>query len=205
MNKLAIAFSALAFVTLSASSQASNPQPAQTRCNLREATAPNVRGLHLGMSAQQLLATFPGITKKKEMKEPIEKAKSTTGYEPAYLGFDPANDGDAKQFAGVESVAAGLYKARVVDFSVQYGGATWKSVDAWIAKLSEAFKLPSAQDWVAGPDEAPSKVLKCDGVLIEAAIQSGSASVRITNTEYQKEIEEHAKAAEDKRRQEIKP
>jgi len=204
MNKLAIAFSALAFVTWSAPSQASNPQPAQNRCTLTEATSPNVRGLRLGMSTQQLLALFPGITKKKEMKDAIEKAKSATGAEAAYLGFDPATEGDAQQFAGVGSVSAGLYKARVVDFSVQYIGAAW-TVDAWIAKLSETFKLPSAQDWVVGPNEAPNKVLKCDGILIEAAIQGGSATIRVRNTEDLKEIDERTKAAEEKKRQEIKP
>lgn len=204
MNKLAIAFSALAFVTLSASSQASNPNPAQTRCNLTEATAPSVRGLRLGMSTQQLLALFPGITKRKEMKDAIEKAKSATGLEATYLGFEPTKDGDAQQFAGVESVSAGLYKARVVDFSVQYVGAT-STIDAWIAKLSETFKLPSAQDWVLGPNEAPNKVLRCEGILIEASIQGGGASIRLRNAEYLKEIEERIKAAEEKRRQEIKP
>jgi hypothetical protein len=156
------------------------------------------------MTTQQLLAVFPGITKKKEMKDAIEKAKSATGVEAMYLGFDPATDGDAQQFAGVVSVSAGLYRARVVDFSVQYVGATW-TVDSWIATLSEAFKLPSAQDWVLGPDEAPNKVLKCDGILIEAAIQGGSASIRIRNTEYLKETEERTKAADEKKRQEIKP
>lgn len=203
MNKFAVAFFALAFVTMSAISQASNTQPAQTRCNLTEATAPSVRGLRLGMTTQQLLAVFPGITKKKEMKDAIEKAKSATGLEAVYLGFDPATDGDAQQFAGVGSVSAGLYKARVVDFSVQYLGAT-STVDAWIAKLSETFKLPSAQDWELGPDEAPNKVLRCNGILIEAAIQGGSASISVRNTESLKEIERR-KAAEEKRRQEIKP
>jgi hypothetical protein len=204
MSKFVVVLFALAFVTMSVISQASNPRSAQTRCNLTDATAPSVRGLRLGMTTQQLLAVFPGITKKKEMKDAIEKAKSATGVEAMYLGFDPATDGDAQQFAGVVSVSAGLYRARVVDFSVQYVGATW-TVDSWIATLSEAFKLPSAQDWVLGPDEAPNKVLKCDGILIEAAIQGGSASIRIRNTEYLKETEERTKAADEKKRQEIKP
>ena len=67
MNKLAIAFVALAFVTISTISQASNPQPALPKCNLTEATAPSVRGLRLGMSTQQLLALFPDSSKRKEM------------------------------------------------------------------------------------------------------------------------------------------
>lgn len=205
MNKFAVAFFALAFVTMSAISQASNPHPAQTRCNLTEATAPSVRGLRLGMTTQQLLALFPGITKKKEMKEVIEKAKSATGAEAVYLGFDPATDGDAQQFAGVESVAAAVVKARVVTFNVQYGGANWRTVDEWIAQVSETLKLPGARDWALGPSEHPNKVLQCDGIEIEAGVQGGGASLRVTNTGYFKSIEEQGKAAEEKKRRDSKP
>lgn len=205
MNKFAVAFFALAFVTMSAISQASNPQPAQTRCNLTEATAPSVRGLRLGMTTQQLLAVFPDITKKKEMKDAIEKAKSATGLEAVYLGFDPATDGDAQQFAGVESVSAGLVRARVVDFTIQYIGATWRTIDEWVAKVSEALKLPGKGDWATGWSEYPNKVLRCDGIEIEAGIQGGGASMRVTNTGYLKAIEEQGKAAEEKKRRESKP
>jgi hypothetical protein len=205
MNKFAVAFFALAFVTMSAISQASNPRSAQTRCNLTEATAPSVRGLRLGMTTQQLLAVFPGITKKKEMKDAIEKAKSATGVEAVYLGFDPATDGDAKQFAGVESVAAAVVRGRVVDFTIQYGGATWRTIDEWVEKVSETLKLPGKNDWATGPNEHPNKVLRCDGIEIEAGIQGGGASIRVRNTEYLKEIEERTKAAEERKRREVKP
>ncbi len=205
MNKLAIAFFVLAFVTLSASSQASNPYPAQTGCNLTEATAPRVRGLRLGMTTQQLLAVFPGITKKRDMKDAIEKAKSATGNEAVSLAFDPATDGDAQQFAGVVSVAAAVVKGRVVDFSIQYSGATWRTIDEWVAKVSEALKLPGKDAWATGSSEHPNKVLRCDGIEIEAGIQGSGASIRVTNTEYFKAIEEQGKAAEEKKRRDSKP
>jgi hypothetical protein len=206
MSKLAIAFFALAFVTVSASSEASSQTPAGARCNLTDATAPAVRGLKLGMSTEQLLALFPGATKRKEIKDALDRAKKAgSASEPEYLGFDPVNDGNAQQFAGVDSVSAGVYKGRVVDFSVQYGGATWRVIDEWIAKLSETFKLPGPQEWVAGPEESPNKVLKCDRVLIDAAIQGGSASLRLRNVDALKEIQEHISAMEEKKRRDSKP
>ncbi|HXI92263.1 MAG TPA: hypothetical protein VNO24_19810 [Blastocatellia bacterium] len=204
MNKLAIAFVALAFVTISTISQASNPQPALPKCNLTEATAPTVRGLRLGMSTQQLLALFPGSSKRKEMKEAVEKAKAATGNEAAYLVFDPATEGDAKQFGGVESVSAGVNKGRVIDFSIQYGGATWRDVDEWVAKLSESLKLQGAGDWTVGPSENPNKVLRCEGIEIEAAIQGGGSSIRIRNMEDVKVVADR-NAADEKKRREIKP
>lgn len=202
MKKNVVALLALGFVTISPISQATIRQ---TGCTLTEATAPSVRGLKLGMSAQQLLGLFPGVAKKKEMKDVIERAKSATSADPVVLGFDPAADGDAKQFAGVESVSAELYKAKVVDFSVQYGGATWTSVDEWIGKLSEAFKLPAAREWTSGTGETPNKVLRCNDIVIEASIQGGSASIRIRNPVYMREMEERMKAADEKRRQQVKP
>lgn len=205
MKKLVTALSAVALVMLSSSSLASNPSPVQTRCNLTEATAPKVRGLRLGMSIQQFLALFPAITKKKDFRDSIEKAKSTTSDEVVTLGFDPVVEGDAQSFAGIESVSATVYKGRVMDFSAQYGGATWRSVDEWVAKLSESFNLPRVQEWMWGPNEAPNKILNCDGIQIEAAIQGGSASIRIRNTNYLRESEERARAAEDKKRKDVKP
>jgi hypothetical protein len=204
MNKLAIAFVALAFVTVTAISQASTPQPARPKCNLTEATAPSVRGLRLGMSTQQLLALFPGSSKRREMKEAVEKARAATGNEAAYLVFDPATDGDAKQFGGVDSVSAGLNKGRVVDLSVQYGGVTWSDIDQWVAKLSESLKLPGAGDWTVGPSENPNKILRCEGIEIEAAIQGGGSSIRIRNTEYGKAVADR-NAADEKKRRDIKP
>ena len=205
MYKLAIASFAFLFVIVSGVSQASSRQPLQVRCNLTEATSPSVRGLRLGMSAQQLLALFPGSTKRREIKDAVEKATAGTGTEATYLGFDPATDGNGRQFEGVESILAGVYKGRVVDFSIQYGDATWSTIDEWIAKLSEALKLQSAQYWVVGPSENPNKILKCDGILIEGAIQGGGSSIRISNLAYLKEIEERTKAAEEKKRRESKP
>ena len=74
-----------------------------------------------------------------------------------------------------------------------------------MAKVSETLKLPGKDAWVTGPSEHPNKVLRCDGIEIEAGIQGGTASIRVTNTSYFKFIEEQGKAAEDKKRREVKP
>jgi hypothetical protein len=203
MNKLAVAFLALAFVTVPVISQASTTQRAKTKCNLTDNSAPSVRGLRLGMSTQELLALFPGVTNRREMKDAIEKAKSGAGGEVVYLGFEAATEGDAQQFAGVVSVAAGVAKARVVDFSIQYAGATWSTIDEWVTKLSETLKLPGKGNWTAGMSESPNKVLRCGGIEIEAAIQGDGASIRITNTAFFKPTDD--RAAEQKKRREFKP
>ncbi|HSF24114.1 MAG TPA: hypothetical protein VLE20_07800 [Blastocatellia bacterium] len=200
MSKIVRAFVTLMFVALSAYSQT----PGQSRCTLTEATSPNVRGLRLGMSTDQLLALFPGSTKRKEITEALAKAKTATSSEPLYLSLDPARDAVKDHFAGVDSVSAGLLNGRVVDFGAVYVGAAW-TIDAWVAKLSESFGLPPLSAWVPGPSESPNRVLTCDGVVIEAATQGGSASIRIRNTEALKGNEDQVNAAQEKRRRETKP
>lgn len=204
MTRFSVFLVALAML-ISASSLASMPVSPQPRCSLTEETAPTVRGLRLGMNAQQFLALFPGISKKKEMRDAIEKAKSTTRDEATVLAVDPIAHGNPHQFAGVVSVAAAFYKGQAVNIIIQYSGANWTNVDEWIAKLSESFKLPSARDWMAGPDEAPNKILKCNGILISAAIQGGGSSIGLQNTTYLREIEQRARDAEETKRLQVKP
>jgi hypothetical protein len=157
------------------------------------------------MNAQQFLALFPGTSKKTEMREAIEKAKSTKHDEATVLAVDPITDGDPHQFAEVVSVATTFYKAKAVSIIIQYSGASWTNIDQWIAKLSESFKLPGARDWVVGPDEAPNKILKCNGILISAAIQGGGSSIELQNTTYLREIEQRARDVEEMKRLQAKP
>jgi hypothetical protein len=180
MNKVVTALLATAFIIAPVRVQAVCQPIAQSRCNLSEANFPSVRGVRLGVTAEQLLALFPGASKRKEIKDALERAKTSTN-EAVYLGFDPA-DGSKEQFAGVDSISAGLHRSRVADFTVMYGGQIWTSIDEWVSKLSETLGLPGLQYWVPGPSENPNKVLKCSGIEIEAALQGGSASIRIRNT-----------------------
>jgi hypothetical protein len=204
MNKRAIALFALAFVTTSYHSQALS----QSRCNLTETTSPSIRGLRLGMTTQEVLAVFPGSAKRWErergVKEAREKALKPDSSGLLALTFEPS-DAAAGQFANVDSISAFLYKDRLADFALQYGGVGWNNVDEWLAKVSETLRLPGPQEWVVGSSEAPNKVLKCSGIEIEAAIQGGSASIRIRNTEYLKEINERSNSMDEKKRRELKP
>lgn len=201
MKKLAIAFLTLASMTLSAYSQAPN----QPGCSLTETSSPSIRGLRLGMTTQQLLALFPSSTKRREIKEALERAKAATSEEAVYLAFEPGTDAPKGQFADVGSVSAGLYKGKAVDLEIQYVSPGWESIDEWVAKLSGALQLPGAQSWDVGPSETPNRVLKCAGIEIEARIQGGGGSVRVRNTELFRGLEERANAAEEKRRRDFKP
>ena len=192
----------LTLISLTVSADAQTPE---SNCRLTAADAPTVRGLRLGTSTDDLLALFPAGAKRNEVKGAVAKAKSTGGGEVVFLSFYPATDSGKEQFAGVESVSAGLLNGRVADFTVLYGGVTWSAVDDWVAKLAETFKLPAAQTWMAGPNETPNKILRCDGIAIEAAIQGGSASIRVSSAEALKIMSDRANASDERKRREMKP
>jgi hypothetical protein len=160
------------------------------------------------MTTQEVLAVFPGSAKRWErergVKDAREKALKPNSSGLLALTFEPS-DAAGGQFANVDSISAFLYKDRLADFALQYGGAGWNSVDEWLARVSETLRLPGPQEWAVGPSETPNKVLKCSGIEIEVAIQGGSASIRIRNTEYLKEIEERSNPMDEKKRREIKP
>jgi hypothetical protein len=204
MNKFFITFFTLLLLMIPVYGRAIEPQPVQSKCSLTEANSPSVRGIRLGMNLEQLLALFPGSSRRKEMKDAIERAKAATG-EVMYLVFDPATDASGDRFAGVDSVSAGIYKGRVTDFNVLYVGPTWRTIDEWVAKLSETFSLPRAQEWMAGPNENPNRTLQCGGIEIEAAIQGGGGSIRVRNTENLKEMQDRTTAEEERRRRAFKP
>jgi len=205
MKKSVIATLIVAWITIPLYGKVTGLQPAQSKCPATEADSPSVRGVRLGMTLDQVLALFPAAIKRKEAKPVIEKAKAANSGETVYISFDPATDSGKQQFVGVDAVSVGTYKGRVVDFSVQYLGPTWKNIDDWIGKLSEAFNLPLAQEWLAGQNESPNKVLKCGGIEIEGAVQGGSGSIRIRNTEYLKGMDERANAQEERKRRGFKP
>ena len=201
MNRIAIAFSALALMTMPAyAQQPSQPLP-QAPCGLTQATSPGVRGVRLGMNTEQLLALFPGSAKRRETREALERVKAAGSEEIARLSFDPVVDSVGDNFAGVDSVAVGLSGGRVTEFSVTYVGTTWRNVDEWITKLSESLNLPPARKWVVGPNETPNKVLKCNGIEVEAAIQGGGGSITVRGTER----EHRRNPGEEKKRREFKP
>lgn len=196
MNIVVTLFS-LALILIPAHVRVTSQSVVQSGCSLTEANAPSVHGVRLGLGTDQLVALFPGSSNSREIKDAVAKAKAADASETVYLSFDAGPGGD--------SISAGVNKGRVVDFTVVYVGPTWRTVNEWIGKLAETFKLPAAGEWVVGPNEAPNKILKCSGVEIEAAMQGGGGSIRVRNTEYTRGIEERNAAGEEKKRREFKP
>lgn len=205
MKRIVISFFTLALTMIPAYPQMMIHQAAQSDCALSAANSPTVRGIRLGMTLQQVLALFPGSSKRQEIRSALDRAKAAAGNEAVYLLFYPATDGGGERLAGVDSILVGVYKDQVVDFSVSYVGPTWNTVDDWIEKLAETLGLPRSRAWAAGPSENPNKILKCKGVEIEAAVQGGGGSIRVRNTETNTGTTDRRDVGEEKKRREFKP
>ena len=205
MNRMVVGFCIFIATMIPASAHISGEAQGLSACSLTEASAPAVRSLRLGMSVDQLAALFPGSAKRREVREALERAKAGTGNALTLIAFDPLADGGGERFAGVSAVSASAYKSRVVAFNVFYVGTSWPTVDEWVAKLAEAYGLPAASRWSAGPSENPNKVLACGGIEIEAAIQGGGSSISVRNREVLKGLDERGNAGEERKRREFKP
>jgi len=204
MKRILIGLCIVAVTLIPAYARGTGEPPAQG-CNLTEANAPAIRSLRLGMSVDQLVGLFPGSTKRKELREALEKVKASTSNEPMVLAFDPVADAAGQAFVGVDAVSASVYKGRVIAFTVAYIGTSWRTIDEWVGKLAQSYGLPAAARWEAGPNENPSRVLGCSGIEIEAAIQGGGSSISIRNKEAFKGMSERLNAADESKRREFKP
>jgi hypothetical protein len=205
MNKMVVGLCIAAVSLVPAYAEVAGGPRAQSACALTEANAPAVRTVKLGMGVDQLVALFPAGAKRREVREAVERARNPAGNAPVTLVFNASADGGGERFAGVDTVSATVHRGRVIAFSVFYAGTSWSTVDEWVAKVAEAYGLPAASRWAAGPGETPNKVLACNGIEVEAAIQGGGSSISVRNRELLKGADERVNTGEEKKRREFKP
>jgi hypothetical protein len=211
MTRAILTLLAVVFLSAAVSAQTADQPSSQPECTLTLATSPAIRGLKLGMSTEQLLALFPGSNQNVVIKGAIDNAQGYPNYGIARVSFTqpeyPAVFKD--RFAGVDSIQVVLFDGQASNIRVSYAGLFsrprgpyWPNVEAFIAKLTEAFILPDVRAWVS--TSLKSKALKCSGFEIHASSEN-SAEVSLFNIQYEKTAQQRATADEEKRRREFKP
>ena len=198
-------------VLVPAFGQTSGQPPDQSRCTLTQDKSPAVRGLRLGMGAEQLFALLP---EGNVNKNAVESAEGHPNYGVARLFFQPPFfPSDARdRFAGIDSIQITLFDGRATELGIGYAGPNshpargpvWRNLDDFITKLSETFALPQAKDWLEHNQWA--KTLQCTGFTLAASIQNGNGSISLrSTTAYEDTVRQRAKADEERRRREFKP
>ena len=132
----------------------------KTTCTLTMAGAPDIKGLRLGMTPDEVLALFPGSKDDSEVRSSLSRAPSEFGVSSFVIR--PAQYQSKEKFAGVNQITFTLLDGRVSTFSVGYNGPEYSHVDKFVAKFVEGTSLPPADQWEAyvGMD-TQLKTLKC--------------------------------------------
>jgi hypothetical protein len=126
-------------------------------CTLNAGQSPRLRGLRLGMTADQLGERYPRL--------PALRADEFGQVKTSFGGLQ---DIDGAAFEGVESVELNFVDDRLVGFALHYKGVPFDSMEQFMAQLRESLKLPGA--WV-GEGYAPRK-LTCEGFEMQAGASS---------------------------------
>src|SRR6266850_1139613 len=129
-------------------------------CQLTLAGAPDIKGLRLGMTPEQVLALFPGSNEDAELRSRLAQPPSQFGMSSFSLRPDKYASKD--KFAGISNITFTLLDGRVSTFSVGYNGPEYSHVDKFVAKFVEGTSLPPPDQWEAyvGMDNS-LKILKC--------------------------------------------
>jgi hypothetical protein len=183
----------------------------QTKCTLSAAQSPAIRGIQLGMNSDQLLALFP---ESPANSNAVALAAADPNYGVARLSFQPPflSSPAKERFVGIDSIQTTLFDGSVSELRITYVGSNshpakgpfWRNVDDFITKLSDAFALPPAKEWLESSQV--NKTLQCTGFTVDASIANGTGSIALRiATAYEDTVRQRALADQEKRRREFKP
>jgi hypothetical protein len=174
------------------------------KCSLTRAQSPEIRGIRLGMTAEQLLTVFSDDYNRRKINEAIEWSKRPKSYGVGRFDLGSYTQVPDPKFAGVNYITVEMLDERVSSFHIGYQGPEWNSVDQFVAKLSEALRLPSAS-WE--PPAGSQQSLKCDGFEVAAYVSTETFqnTVRVQDTSVSRVVAERRQTFKDKERQAFKP
>ena len=197
------AFLLLAAISTYGQTDGPPPEP----CRLKLSQAPAVRGVKLGMTVDELLPLFPGITDTSGINRMLSAAEGYPHFGDASFSIGPSSWANTDRFAGISSYFVHTFDRRIIALGVQYEGfptgARWKDPDDLIQRFSDSLHLPGPKDWAGGPTN-PNRTLKCDGFEIQVS-GGDQASIRFYTRSWEGTKTERLAAFEAQKRREFKP
>jgi hypothetical protein len=194
----------VASVALLTLGQAPRVSAAMSRCTLTRDQFPEIRGIRLGMSTDQLLRLFPEEANRARIDQAITASKQAGAYGVGRFDLWPEKAAPNPRLEGVNYITIELIDQRVTSFNVTYIGPEWKTVDQFVTRLSEGLRLPLAF-WEPGGET--SQHMRCEGFKVDAYTSRGSteSTVRVQDTSAPQLVEDRREAAKEKARQAFKP
>jgi len=193
----------LACTSLVCAGQTPSP-PGKGKCVLTRAESPEIRGIRLGMTPDQLLAVYPEDLNRLKVSEAIKESKRATNYGVGRFDLRPDRETPNPRFKGLNYITIELLDERVTSFHIGYAGPQWSTADQFVEKLSEALHLPR-EPWEGRGGVSQS--LKCDGFVVNAYASSDTAQnwVQVHDTSAPQVVEDRRQLAKEKERQAFRP
>jgi hypothetical protein len=141
------------------------PQETGSTCSLKMAGAPSIIGLRLGMTADEVLALFPGSKEDAEVR--AEFARPQSQFRESDFVIKPAKY-DKEKFANLNQIIFNVLDGKVSSYDLRYNGPQWPHVDKFVENLSSQSGLPPADQWTpfVGMDNQ-LKTLRCTDFEVE--------------------------------------
>ncbi len=148
-------------------------------CALTLSAAPNINGLTLGMTTEEVLAVFPGS---KADPEVSSRVSNINPFGAASFAVKPEKYGAKEKFAGIDQINFSVLDGRIFKLYAGYNSRDWPHVDKFITHFVAGTNLPAADQWEAyvGMDNQ-LKTLKCPD--FEARVFAGGKGVQIDYVE----------------------
>jgi hypothetical protein len=169
----------------------------RSTCQLTLAGAPDIQGLKLGATTEEVLGLFPGSKEDSEVSSDLSRPPSQFGVSSFLIrpAKYESKENEAKPKVGaVTQITFTLLDGRVSSFSIGYNGPEYSHVDKFVAKFIEGTSLPPADQWepYVGLD-TQLKILKCTD--FEVRVFAGGAGgnlnyVLISDLEAAKKLKE---------------
>ena len=172
-------------------------------CRLKLSQAPAIRGIRLGMSADQVVAQIPGS----ESDSNFLAGLSRDYFGSRNASLMPGNYSTSKEkFAGIQSINLTFLDGRLVSLWIIYDGPEWRSNEQFVARLAELLNLPGVGSW--RPRNEGGLAIVCDGVEISGqALGSKIAAIGVKDTTVDAAavVRERAEVPKEKARRAFKP
>lgn len=183
--------------------QTQTPGSPAPRCTLTLAQSPTIRGVKLGMTAEEVLALFPGRSENPTIRAALNDAPKAFGV----ARFGVSISRDDKPFDGVNQFDFEFLDNQLTSFYLGYNGPEWKNVDEFISRLSSSLKMPAVDYWEPHSLETNYKSVKCAGFDVRVAVTPGGSSnyVRVSDPRAPQTVTVRQNEVKERARREFKP
>lgn len=183
-----------------------NKAAAKAPCKLTTAHAPNVGGVKLGLTPEQILAVFPGSAEDAGVKADVGRPASQFGSKDFII--TPQKFSTKPEFAGVKHIVFNVFDGKVSSFNIGYNGPEWKNIDDFVNQFAGNHFLPNAESWDPFTGMDKLKTLKCEGfeVAVFAGGKGGNSNyVKVKDLKAETDLKGRRDKAIEKAMKEAKP